>query len=71
MQCPLCSGPANDITPTDFDGEIIHCPLCGDYEIAGNVQGRFTRSALEDRRSAWRKSFLGPAMRPRITSACF
>ena len=47
MQCPICENPnAEDITLTTFDGRMIHCPECGDYDISGTLLARQTLSGL-------------------------
>jgi hypothetical protein len=35
MQCYVCGEPAEDITPSDFDGIVLRCSVFGDFEIAG------------------------------------
>jgi hypothetical protein len=73
MQCLICTGAAKDLTSADFDGHVVGCPKCGDYEVAGSIWGRFRNASVEERASALRKakSFQGLAKRPTITTACF
>jgi hypothetical protein len=37
MQCCACGAVAQDKTPGDFDGVVINCPRCGEYEIIGSA----------------------------------
>ena len=47
MQCPICDNPnAEDITFTTFDGRMIRCPECGDYDISGTLLAHQTLSDL-------------------------
>lgn len=37
MQCPVCHGQAQNLTPNTLDGVIVGCNLCGDYRIASGA----------------------------------
>lgn len=37
MQCPVCAGPAKNLTPNTLDGVVVGCASCGDYRIAGGA----------------------------------
>lgn len=72
MLCLVCNGPAEDITPGDFDGSMINCPTCEPYEIARSVLHKFEMFGLEKRADALQKAkrFASPGTRPAITSTC-
>ena len=40
MQCPVCDGPARDRTPPDYDGIVVSCNSCGNFQIAGSYLGK-------------------------------
>lgn len=50
MLCSICGAPAKNITPGDFDGLIVSCPHCHEYEVAGRVLDRLLRLTLSQRR---------------------
>ena len=52
MQCETCAAPADDLTPGDFDGLVIRCKHCGEYEIAGTVLNALLRLELPGSRVA-------------------
>ena len=33
MKCPICAGPARDITTAGFDGISVRCPVDGDFDV--------------------------------------
>jgi hypothetical protein len=73
MQCGVCTGAAKDITPPGFDGIVIRCPTCKDYEIAGGAAlARFRNASVEERAAALKKAkaFQGLPGRPTITTTC-
>jgi hypothetical protein len=41
MQCLVCTGAATDITLAGFEGIVVRCPNCGDYEVADSALRRF------------------------------
>jgi hypothetical protein len=49
MQCPVCHGQAQNLTPNTMDGVVIGCDLCGDYRIAGSAFHDFMRLQTEKR----------------------
>jgi hypothetical protein len=72
VQCLVCTGEAGDLTPKNFDGFVIGCPSCGNYEVAGSVWDRF-RNALQPERAAAlvrAASVKGVARWPTIKSTC-
>jgi hypothetical protein len=73
MQCSVCAAPASNITPGDFDGLVVRCPHCHDYEIAGTVMDKFLRLQLSERMDVLRKAQAQakPGIRPSITSLSF
>jgi hypothetical protein len=50
MQCPVCRGQAENLTPNTLEGVVVSCQSCGDYKISGNAFYAFTR--LQDERRA-------------------
>jgi len=73
MQCSVCGAPAQNITPPDFDGLVVRCSHCREYEIEGTVVNRLLRLTLTERMDALQaaKQLASPGVRPSITSACF
>lgn len=37
MQCPVCSRPAENRTPTTLPAIVLACSACGDYRIAADA----------------------------------
>jgi hypothetical protein len=37
MQCPVCRGQAQNLTPVTLDGVVVGCERCGDYRVAGDA----------------------------------
>lgn len=37
MQCPVCHGQAENLTPNTLDGVVVGCRSCGDYRVAGDA----------------------------------
>jgi hypothetical protein len=56
MQCLVCTGEARDLTPENFDGHVIGCPGCGNYEIAGSAWDRFRNASQQARTAALGKA---------------
>jgi hypothetical protein len=52
MQCPVCRGQAENLTPTTLDGVVVSCHSCGDYRISGTIFYAFTRLQDEKRVAA-------------------
>jgi len=52
MQCPVCRGQAQNLTPNTLDGVVVGCTLCGDYRIAGGAFHDFMRLQTEKRAAA-------------------
>ena len=36
-KCPVCDGPARDITVAIIDGKSFKCGRCGDFDVSGTV----------------------------------
>jgi hypothetical protein len=56
-----------------FDGIVIRCPTCKDYEVAGGAAlTRFKNASVEERAAALKKAkaFQSVAERPTITTTC-
>jgi hypothetical protein len=73
MQCLVCAGEARDRTPQNFDGYVIECPICGNYEVAGGAGDRLENASMQDRAAALAKaqSLKGVARWPTIKNICF
>jgi hypothetical protein len=73
MQCLVCAGEANDLTPRNFDGHVVGCPSCGNYEVAGGAWDRLQNASQPERAAALAKaaSLKGFARWPTIKSICF
>ena len=52
MQCPVCRGQAENLTPNTMDGVVVGCSECGDYRIAGGAFHEFMRLQAEGRVAA-------------------
>lgn len=52
MQCPVCFGPAQNLTPNTMDGVVVGCTQCGDYRITGVAFHDFMRLQNEKRAAA-------------------
>ena len=51
MQCPVCRGQAENLTPNTLEGVVVSCSTCGDYRISGTVFYAFSR-LQDDKRAA-------------------
>lgn len=71
MQCSVCGAEAEDLTPGDFDGLVLRCKHCGEYEIADSALNSFLRLDYDDRVAALDKARqqAGPGARPRVSTA--
>jgi len=56
-----------------YDGVVVGCPGCGDYQITSTVFDKLLRLAAEERTEALQRAkqraFLGA--RPTISTTCF
>jgi len=73
MQCLVCAGEAKDLTPPNFDGHVIVCPRCGNYEILGCTWDIFQNASQPERAAALGKavSLQGVARWPTIKNINF
>jgi len=73
MQCLICAGEAKDLTPPDFDGHVIGCPRCGNYEVWGCTWGTFQNASQAEREAALGKAaaLQGVARWPTIKTVDF
>jgi len=73
MKCLVCASEARDRTPRNFDGYVIDCPSCGNYEVAGGAWERFQNASKQEWAAAQAKaaSLKGVARWPRIKNICF
>jgi len=72
VNCPVCKCAAVDIGRKDFDGKVIRCANCKDYEISGQRMLVFLAADAEHRADALAKAkrFARPGQRPLIDSRC-
>ena len=52
MQCPVCRGEAQNLTPNTMDGVVVGCAQCGDYRITGVAFHSFMRLQTDKRAAA-------------------
>jgi hypothetical protein len=71
MQCSVCGAEAEDLSSGDFDGLIVRCKRCGEYEIADGALNDFLRLDYDARVAALAKakSSVEAKRRPAITEA--
>lgn len=70
MQCSVCGAEAEDLSSGDFDGLIVRCKRCGEYEVADGVLNAFLRLDYDARVALLEraKGAAGAGARPAITS---
>jgi hypothetical protein len=68
MQCAVCGAEAEDLTRGDFDGVIVGCKRCGEYEVVDGVLNDFLRLDYDQRVAALEaaKAAAEPGGRPSI-----
>jgi len=73
MQCPVCIAQAKNLTPSTYDGVVVGCPRCGDYQVTGTVFDKLLRLEAEERAEALQRARqrVSPGARPTINSTCF
>jgi hypothetical protein len=73
MLCSVCGAPAKNLTPGNFDGLIVSCPHCQQYEVAGPTLNQLLRLALSQRHEVLlrAKRQTPPGQRPIITKDSF
>lgn len=71
MQCSVCGAEAEDLTSGDFDGLIVRCKRCGEYEIADGALNDFLRLDYDARVAVLMKAKDAAAAgtRPAITGS--
>ena len=52
MQCPVCTRPAENLTPNTLDGVVVGCDHCGDYRVSGTAFYGLTRRCASARGGA-------------------
>jgi hypothetical protein len=69
MQCAVCGAEAEDLTPGDFDGVIVGCKRCGEYEVADGALNDFLRLDYDARVAVLdrAKGAAGAGTRPAVT----
>ncbi|MBX9861254.1 MAG: hypothetical protein K2Y42_00760 [Hyphomicrobium sp.] len=68
MQCSVCGAEAENLTSGDFDGLVVRCKRCGEYEVADAVLNELLRLDFDARVTALEtaKRAAGPDRRPAI-----
>jgi hypothetical protein len=71
MQCAVCGAEAEDLKRGDFDGVIVGCKRCGEYEVGDSVLNDFLRLDYDARVAALDKAKgqVSSGARPAITVA--
>lgn len=69
MQCAVCGAEAEDLTVGTYDGVIVGCKRCGEYEVPDSAINDFLRLDYDRRVAALEKARQGaaPGARPAIT----
>jgi hypothetical protein len=72
MQCSVCGAEAENLTPGNFDGLVVRCKHCGDYQLSDTVLNEFLRLDFDARVAALDKARGSAAGggRPAITGGC-
>ena len=71
MQCPVCDRPARDHTPPGFDGIVVGCNTCGNFDIANAYLDKLQALEPTARREALRKAKqFAKFARPSIDRPC-
>ncbi len=72
MQCSVCGAEAENLTPGDFDGLVVRCKRCGDYEVSDSVLNALLRLDFDDRVAALDKArrFAAAGTTPAIGTSC-
>jgi hypothetical protein len=52
MQCPVCRGKAENLTPNTLDGVVVGCGHCGRYRVTGTALHDLMHLALDRRIAA-------------------
>lgn len=58
MNCPICGAEAINATPGDFDGLIVECKHCGEYEVPDDALNSLIRLDFDARKAALEKARL-------------
>jgi hypothetical protein len=68
----MCTAQAKNLTPNTYDGVVIGCPRCGDYQITGTVFDQLLRLAVAERTKALQRAIerASPGARPTISTTC-
>jgi hypothetical protein len=73
MQCPVCAAQAKNLTPATYDGVVVSCPTCGDYQVTGTVFNKLLKLAPEYRTDVLQRAKARACLgaRPTISTTCF
>jgi hypothetical protein len=56
MNCPICGAEATNATPGNFDGLVVECKHCGNYEIPDSALNALIRLDFDSRKRALEKA---------------
>jgi hypothetical protein len=72
MQCPICDGSARNRTPPDYDGIVVSCISCGNFEIASGYLDKLRALEPSERSEVLNKAKrLAKFASPSIDRRCF
>jgi hypothetical protein len=69
MQCSICGAEAENLTPGTYDGLVVRCKRCGEYEVSDDALNGLLRLDFDARVAALdtAKRAAGPQQRPAIS----
>jgi hypothetical protein len=73
MDCPVCRGDVENLTPTNYKGLVVVCPRCGGYRVMQSSLTSLRALRIEQRLAALEKakSYAFSRCWPTISDACF
>ena len=73
MRCPVCEGPATEITLPGLNGVSVDCPICALFDVTSKAATKLKGLDTKGRRDALTKAiqFWADDPRPCISTACF
>jgi hypothetical protein len=73
MECPICRGDVENLTPANYKGLVVACPRCGDYRVMQRSLTSLRALKIEERLAALKKAKRLAFSRcwPTISDACF
>ena len=72
MDCPICLGEGEDLTPVAYKGLVMNCQRCGGFRITNNALVVLRNLKVEGRLEAlFRAGTFASRAWPTISNACF